>query len=187
MWIIFWRFGILIFICRILVSRSGGYEEFCPLGYNVAKSVRSQANFRRKTSSPFSGSKNKPEKETSVKQVASYPITLAHSSTLKMEATCSSELNTRHYILEYGPSLYFCIQVHICSILYKKQYTSEYLCVLYVGGELTRRPQCHSIRRRTGKGYWRIQVKLIPRKHIQKLREFPLHSKLLSRCYAIQY
>jgi hypothetical protein len=46
-------------ICRIWGSHSGGYEEYCLLGYNAMYSVESQLTFRRNISPPSSGSKNK--------------------------------------------------------------------------------------------------------------------------------
>jgi hypothetical protein len=76
-----------------IVSRSDDYEEFYLLRYNAVCSARSQLTFRRYVSlglSPFF-------------TLVSF---LVYSSTLKMEATCSSEMSvdfkrtTRRYISE---------------------------------------------------------------------------------------
>jgi hypothetical protein len=55
---------ILSILCRNWISQSGGYEEYYILGYSAVQSVESQRMFRRNTSPPISGSKNRPSKKS---------------------------------------------------------------------------------------------------------------------------
>jgi hypothetical protein len=98
-----------------------------------------------------------------------------------------------HWLSTYYKALYtkiwkfsfvFFSSAYMQHTIRKRQFTTEYLSVLYVGGGLTW-PERHSLTSRTGKEYWRMQGKLIPQKRIKKLKEFPLQSHLLLCCYAI--
>jgi hypothetical protein len=80
-------------------------EESYLLGYNAMYRTESQPTFRRNMSPPSSGSKNKPSKNL----LATFFMLvtfLTSSSTLNMEATCSSKTlvgfrwTTRRYIKE---------------------------------------------------------------------------------------
>jgi hypothetical protein len=116
--------------CKIFASHSCGYEKYHLLGHNAVYSVECQPTFWRNISPPSSGSKEQVQLETSAKaggkqslcladlflkrkQISSACHLLSHwflakliFSTLKMEATCSSETsvdtqrNTRRYIPE---------------------------------------------------------------------------------------
>jgi hypothetical protein len=70
-------------------------EEFRLLRYNAVHSVEIQPTFRRNMSGPFSGSENKPSKKLTesvlLATCSMLASCLAHSSTLKIEAICSSE------------------------------------------------------------------------------------------------
>jgi hypothetical protein len=93
------------FVGRIWDSHSGGYEEFCFLGYHSVQSVESQQAFRKKMSPSYSRLKNKPTKSLLATCFMLVPC-FAYSSTLKMNVTCSSETlvdfqqTTRQYIPE---------------------------------------------------------------------------------------
>jgi hypothetical protein len=107
----------MILLIRISFSHSGGYEEFYLLGYNAVQSVENQTTFRRNillSSSEF---------------VLCFLLVScwAYSSTLKMEATCSSETSidfertTHQYIAQDkipDPSFYHYYNqyAYICNI-----------------------------------------------------------------------
>jgi hypothetical protein len=73
----FTLFIITIFshLSGILGSYSGGYEEYCLLGYTAVYSAESQPTFRRNMSPTSSGS-NKPSKKPARKQVANTALIL---------------------------------------------------------------------------------------------------------------
>jgi hypothetical protein len=67
-------------------------EDYYILGYNAVQSVGSQPTFRKNISPPSPGSKYKPSKKPAL--LATYFMlvsSLAYSSSLRMEATFSSE------------------------------------------------------------------------------------------------
>jgi hypothetical protein len=67
-------------------------EEYCLLGYNAMKSIKSQLMFQKNILPPFSGSKNKPSKISACLLPTFMLVScLAYFSTLKMKAMCSSE------------------------------------------------------------------------------------------------
>jgi hypothetical protein len=85
-------------------------EEYCLLGYNTVWSVENQPAFRRNILPPSSGSKNKVSKKPELCLPPAFTLVScsAYSSTLKMEAICSSETSvdfqrtTQRYIPEDG-------------------------------------------------------------------------------------
>jgi hypothetical protein len=92
-------------------SEGCGYEDFCVLGYIAVQSVESQLTLRRNMSPIYSGSNSKTSKKASLRLPDScfkLISCLAYSSTMKIEATCSSEksigfkLTTRRYIQKAG-------------------------------------------------------------------------------------
>jgi hypothetical protein len=82
-------------------------KEFCLLGYNTMQYVASQRTFQRNVSPSSSGLKSKSGKKSALFAACFMLVScLAYSSTLKMEATCSSktladfQLTTLWYILK---------------------------------------------------------------------------------------
>jgi hypothetical protein len=91
-------FWASLMLGRIWGSHGGGYEEYYLLGYNAVYTVESQPTFRRNIS-PLSSGLCLPPAFTLVSWSA-------YSSTLNLEAICSSETSvnfrrtTRRYIAE---------------------------------------------------------------------------------------
>jgi hypothetical protein len=90
--------------CRILGCGSGGYEEYCLLEYNAVKSVESQPTYRFHLPGLRISRARSKHKNTRLLSAFTLIYCSAYSSTLKMEAVCSSETSidfqrtTRRYI-----------------------------------------------------------------------------------------
>jgi hypothetical protein len=85
-----WFYCIDTDSCSTSGSHSGDCEDFCLLRHNAMYSVQNYMTFRRNISLPSPESKYKPN-NTSMKQVGMLVSCLNYSSSLGMEATCSSE------------------------------------------------------------------------------------------------
>jgi hypothetical protein len=97
-----------LYTYTFLASASSGYEQFNLLEYNTVYSVESQSTFRRTVSPPSSGSISQERNRLCLPPAFTLVSCSAYSSTLKMEAICSSETSvyfqrtTRRYMPEDG-------------------------------------------------------------------------------------